>query len=319
MWCFSDPQDPAPAAPGAGAPPSTPAPTGANGGALALPPGGGGGGGGSGPAPPAATPPAAAGPGAVAPCPCASAEVTSEMVMAEPPDRARTRMAVGERVRVTYSLGAAEWTQAGDGDLSSTSGATVTLTAPSRGGSVTLTATGCGCSAAITFTIVEPSAVHMVKKFTSAARVEHTLSMPDVGMFTNIFFAPADVNFHRVQWIELEIVCTASGVHACNNNSGHFPNAAALSMTTHVQAGVGTYADAFDHVYSGHCGVAWAAPQTGAMHWPIPWRWRVGGAGAFRALATAHQRINVDAAGLCTATKAGAHVSVLATAATSAP
>jgi hypothetical protein len=158
------------------------------------------------PATPAA--PSQCGPNSVTPCPCAGATVTSEMVMEEPADRARTRMGVGERVRVTYSLGAADWTITGDGELSSPSGATVTYTAPNTAGTVTLTATGAGCSASLSFTIVEPSGVRMIKKFTSAARVEHTVNMPDAGMLTNIFFAPTDVNFHRVQSIELEVMCT---------------------------------------------------------------------------------------------------------------
>jgi hypothetical protein len=239
--------------------------------------------------------------------------------MAEPPDRARTRMAVGERVRVTYSLGGAEWTIAGDGELSATSGATVTFTAPDRAGSVTLTATGSGCSASITFTIVEPSIVRMVKKFTSATRVRHTLNMPDVGIITNIFIAPSDVNFHRIQWIELEVNFSATGLYACNRpgGNGHFPNPNPLGMTTHVQERVGTAAAANDNIYSGHCGIPWSAPLTGSMVYPIPWRWRVGGSGSFRPLQTVNQRHTVDAAGLCTATKAGAIGTVLATAPTS--
>lgn len=306
--------------------PGSASPSGAG---LPVPAAGAGAGSGIAPAPettqPASVPapPPVAAPDAVVTCPCdcSDAAITSEMVMVEPADRARVRMAVGERVRVTYSKGAAEWTQAGDGELSSTSGVTVTYTAPKVAGSVTLTATGSGCSATITFTIVAPTGVRMVKKFTSAARVQHTVNMPDVGMFTNIFLTPNDVNFHRVKWIELEINFSATGVYLCNRpgGNGHFPNANPLGMTTHVQDRVGTAAAAFDHIYSGHCGSAWAAPQTGTMLYPIPWRWRVGDAGAFHSLTTVNQRFNVDAVGVCTGTKAGSRVSVLASAPTSTP
>ena len=309
MWCFSSPADPAPQPASQTDPGPTPAP------ALAS-----GGDGGS-PSPSSdATPTPACGPDAVTPCPCANAAVTSEMVMEEPPDRARARMAVGERVRVTYSLGAADWTIAGDGELSATNGATVTFTAPNQAGSVTLTATGSGCRASITFAIVAPSGVRMVKRFTSAARVQHTLNMPDVGMLTNIFLTPSDVNFHRIQWLEDEINFTATGVYLCNRpgGNGHSPNPNPLGMTTHVQERVGTAAAAFDHIYSGHCGAAWAAPQTGTMLYPINWRWRVGNSGGFHLLTTVNQRFNVDAAGVCTGTKAGARCAVLATAPTSA-
>lgn len=322
MWCFSDPSDPSDPGPD----PGTPLPPSASGGSPlgGVPPAnmpGGPPGPGPGPAPGSTpvVPPPLCGPGAVAPCPCATATVTSEMVMTEPPDRARIRMGVGERVRTTYSLGSAAWTVAGGGTLSATSGATVTYTAPNTAGSVTLTATGGGCSASITFTIVAPKSVRMVKKFTSAARVEHTQSFPDVGMFTNIFLAPDDVNFHRVEFLELEIGCTAVGVYACQNGKGHGPNPNGLGATTHVQAGVGTFMNASDHVYSGHCGLAYVAPGTGSEHFAIPWRWRVGHSGAFNTLSTVDQRVSCDAAGLCTATKAGARVSVQAAAATSAP
>jgi hypothetical protein len=247
--------------------------------------------------------------------------VTSETVMEEPEDRARTRIGVGERVRATYSLGAAEWEISGEGQLSSTSGATVTFTAPASGGSTTLTATGGGCSASITFTTVEPSSVRMVKRFTSPTRVEHTVNMPNVGIFTNIFLVPSDVNFHRVEWIESEINFIATGLYLCNRpgGNGHGPNPNPLGMSTHVQARVGTAAAAFDHIYSGHCGIAWAPGLTGTMHYPIPWRWRVVGTTPLKRLTTVDQRHSVDAAGLCTATKAGAIGTVLATAPTSTP
>jgi hypothetical protein len=238
------------------------------------------------------------------------------MVMEEPPDRARTKMAVGERVRVTYSLGAATWTAAGGGTFSATEGATVTFTAPNTAGSVTLTATGGGCTQTITFTVVEPNGVRMHKKF-NAGHIQHTANMPDIGTLCNIFLAPADVNFHRVQFLELEIGQTATGVYACLNGSGHGPNPNGLGATTHVNAGVGTFMAATDHVYSGHCGVAYVAGTTGTEHFAIPWQWRVGGAGAFKTFTTAHQRVNCSNVGLCTITKAGAQASVLFSAATS--
>ena len=111
------------------------------------------------------------------------------MVMTEPPNQARTRMGVGERVRLTYSLGAADWSTPDGGDLSATNGQTITYTAPNRAATVVITATGGGCSASILLTVVEPNAVHQIKKFDSPTRVQHTAGMPDVGMYTNIFLA----------------------------------------------------------------------------------------------------------------------------------
>jgi hypothetical protein len=257
------------------------------------------------------------GEGVVAPCPCANAEITSETVMTEPANRARTRLGVGERVRVTFSLGSATWTLTGRGRLSSTNGATITYTAPAVSGDVTLTATGSGCNATISFTIVVPDSVHMTRHH--PGQVEHTQTFPDIGMLTRIFLGPDDVNFYRVQFLELEIACTATGVHSCHNGSGHFPNANGLGATTHVVAGRGTRMNAVDHVYSGHCGNPWAAPQVGRMHWPIPWRYRVGNGGAWHRLTRVHQRIRCEATGRLTATKAGASAHAQAGDATSAP
>jgi hypothetical protein len=227
--------------------------------------------------------------------------------MTEPANRARTRLGVGERVRVTYSLGAATWTKAGDGDLSSASGATITFTAPNTAGTTTLTATGSGCSKNIAFTIVAPNSVHMTRLHPH--QVEHNQTYANIGMLTNIYLGPDDVNFHNVQFLEMEIGCTADGVYACQNGQGHHPNANGLGATTHVAAGNGTAMNANDHVYSGCCPnpcVPWVAPQTGREHWPIPWKWRVGAAGAWNNLTTVDQRVACEASGRLTADKAGA-------------
>lgn len=302
MWCFSSPSDPGPAAAPAGTGPadgSAPTP-----GAGASAGAGAGAGGGDNAAAGGAP---ACGPSAVTPCRCAGAAVTSQMVMQEPPDRARIRMAVGERVELTYSLGAAAWAPA-DG-LSADHGASVTFTAPDAAGSVTITATGGGCSASITLTIVEPEAVHMIKRFSNANRVNHIHDSLTLTFTTNVFVAPEDVNFHRIQILENEAFATASGVLAANGGLGHNPNPNGTGFTTHVQAGMGTFLSAHDTVGISNPG-AWLAPQTGALLIAIPWRWRVGNSGAFRRLRTVDQRFSVSTAGLITGTKAGARGSV---------
>ena len=257
-------------------------------------------------------------PGATTQCPCSSAQVTSETVMEEPPDRARTRLGVGEKVRVSYSLGSATWTIAGKGSLSSDSGATVTYTAPKQAGSVTLTATGCDCSASITFTIVEPNAVNMFKRYLDPKRVQHNQNYPDSGMYINVFLAPADVNFHKVQYLELEIGCDASGVYICLNGQGHNPDPNGAGATTHVQSGMGTWMSGMDQIYSSDCGV-WTAPDTGDEHLAIPWQWKIDDADTWKTFTTVHQRVNCDATGNLTSTKAGAIATVMVTDATSAP
>ncbi len=307
MWCDSSPSDPAApaaaggggasAAPDAGADAAAPADAGADAGAAATAPS----------AAAAEPAPADCGPDTVTPCPCAGAAVTSQMVMTEPPDRARTRMAVGERVELTYSLGAATWAPADH--LSAANGASVTFTAPDVEGTLTITATGGGCSAAITLTVVEPDTVRMIKRFSRANRVLHHANSLTLQFSTNVFLGPDDVNFHRVQVIESEALATASGVLTANGGLGHHPAATGTGFTTHVQAGMGTFLSEHDNV-----GVSnpapWVAPQTGAVLIPIPWRWRVGAAGPFRRLHTVNQRFNVDATGVIAGTKAGARAAV---------
>jgi len=317
MWCFSTPADPGPAAtaaspsadaaaadggePTAVAAPETTAVAGADTTDSDSDPGS------AGSTSPPADAPVTCGPNAITPCPCAGAVVTSQTVMQEPPDRARTRIAVGERVELTYSLGTAAWAPADR--LSAANGVSVTFTAPDSAGSVTLTATGGGCSASITLTIVEPDAVHMIKRFSNPVRVGHIQNTLSMVFTTNVFVAPTDVNFHRIQILELEAFATASGVLATSAGLGHNPNANGTGFTTHVQAGMGTFLAAHDTVGFRNP-TPWSAPQTGDMLIAIPWRWRVGGAGAFKRLRTVNQRFNVSAAGLITGTKAGARASV---------
>src|SRR5437016_4289373 len=60
--------------------------------------------------PPGAPPPVATAvcaPGSAAPC--VTCQITSETAMTEPADRARRNLGVGERVKLTFSLGNANW------------------------------------------------------------------------------------------------------------------------------------------------------------------------------------------------------------------
>jgi hypothetical protein len=317
MWDTGDPDDPS----GQGTPAATNdsgTPAAADGSGTPAPADGSG-------APAAAdsgsTPAPADGssPDAVAPCSCDKAVVSSEAVMSEPPNRSRTRLGVGERVRVSYSLGAADWSTPDGGSFSSSNGQAVIYTAPERAATVVITATGNGCSASILFTIVEPNAVHQIKRWTDAKYVQHQAGMPDVGIITNIFFGPDDVNFYRIEWLEYEAYSTATGVWSCINNGPHNPAKAGLPQTTHVQAGMGTWSQAVDNLYSGCCGIVWTSGQTGSNVWEIPWNWRVVGTSTWIPLQTVEQKCNCDTNGLCTITKAGSSGQVNATAGASNP
>lgn len=221
--------------------------------------------------------------------------------MSQPADRARRVLGVGERVRLTFSLGNAAWNvTAGDGRLSSAAGASVVLRAPETPQTITVNAVGGGCSAEITFNVIAPSEVRM-----SRLDVMHIRNSHSSGMHTRIFFLPDTVNFHRVEWREDEIGCRATGVYACQNGQGHFPNPNPLGATSQVSPGRGTRMDATDSIWSG-----WCAPRStmgvGRKTFRIPWRYRVEGASAFHSFDTVNQVHTSSATGILRSTKAGA-------------
>jgi len=124
-------------------------------------------------------------------------------------------------------------------------------------------------------------------------------------MNTRIYFLPDTVNFHRVEYLEDEINCTATGVYSCGNNTGHFPATTPFPGTTRVTPGRGTRIDADDHIRSPWCN--WGRVQgDGRVTWRIPWRYRVRGRQTFRRFATVRQLITSTAAGALRARKARA-------------
>jgi hypothetical protein len=221
--------------------------------------------------------------------------------MTQPANRARTDIGVGERVNVTFSLGEATWSLAGDGFLSSTTGATIVYRAPSRAQSVTLTATGGGCTATITFNIIAPTGVRMERIDTL-----HQQNKPNIGMHTRIFILPDTVNFHNIQVKELEVNGHASGIYSCKEGAPHGASPDPADATTTVRAGFGTRIDGDDTIFSGFCA---ASPNAGVGNssWAIPWQYALRG-GTFRPITTVNQLHSCDAAGALRASKARAVV-----------
>ena len=254
------------------------------------------------PAPPAPAPapqPEVCGPDAVGPC--LECEITSETVMTQPADRARRDIGVGERVRLTFSLGNANWRiTSGRGTLSSNAGATVVYRAPNTAQPVTISATGGGCTNSITLSIIAPTDVRMTRIATL-----HETNTHKIGMSTRIFFLPDTVNFHRVEYLEDEVNNRATGVYSCINGTGHFPATTPFPGTTRVVAGFGTRIDANDEIRSGFCNFG-ATRGDGEVAWRIPWRYRVRGGSTFRRFATIRQVCTSAAAGQLRARKARA-------------
>ncbi len=224
--------------------------------------------------------------------------------MTQPPDRARRDIGVGERVRVTFSLGEANWTLAGDGFLSSPTGQTIIYRAPSRAQDVTLTATGGGCTANITFHIIAPSEVRMRRR-----DVLHRVNTVSIGMHTDIFILPDTVNFHAIDIQETDIGLVASGVFGPLNGRGHIRNppsgvGSAVPATTTWRQDFGTKIDGIDTCILGFLANPPAA-AAGRGEWSIPWSYALHG-GTFRRFTTVHQVHSCTAAGNLRASKARA-------------
>lgn len=236
------------------------------------------------------------------PCPCAKAKITSKTFATAPANRARTKLGVGEEVKLTFSLGKADWT-ASKGKLSPKKGAGVTFTAPDRAASVTIKAVGSGCTAAITFTVVEPSSVNMRRR--PGTGVKHTNNRPDSGMQTEIYIFPDNVCFYNMEFLEDEINAVDTGVYALMTDKGHHPNTNFLGCSMTVVSGLGTKANAFDTCYSGY--PAAAPPYApGSRVFNIPWKFRVG-SGTAKKFAAARQQHTLAADGTTLSTsKAGA-------------
>ncbi len=247
--------------------------------------------------------PANPGGGGVEPCPCANATVTSQTVATMPSNRARTRLGVGESTNLTYSLGAATWSMnrpdPEGGSLSSTSGATITYTAPDRAVNVTITATGGGCTKTIQLTIVEPSSVSMQRK--PGTLGNHTINTASVGFIADIYIMPADVSFEHCSYLESEVYAVGTGCFEQfyrDNNVGHHPNTSPIPIGPPVSDTSGSKVNGHDKI------AASGSRCQGGWTWSIPWSFRVGG-GLDKRFTTVDQVVAITAAGLATITKAG--------------
>jgi len=224
--------------------------------------------------------------------------------MTQPSDRARTTIGVGERVRITFSLGEADWTLAGEGFLSAPSGQTIVYRAPSTAQTVTLTATGGGCTATKQLTIIAPTGVRM-RRIDTLHRQNQIL----IGMHTEIFIQPDTVNFHAIEVREVDVGLAATGVFATMAGNGHINNppsgeGSAVGALTTVRAGFGTKIDGIDNCILGWLNNSPAAGN-GRGEWTIPWKYALRG-GTFRRFTTVHQVHSCDVAGALRASKARA-------------
>lgn len=247
--------------------------------------------------------------------PCAQCAITSETVATSPADRARTRIGVGEEVKLTVNPGPATWAiTSGNGTLSPAgSQTTVTFTAADKAETVVITATGTGCSCTITFTVVEPSGWTMKRK--PGTNLRHVQGRPDCGWRGILFVQPNEVNFYRLEIREKDSKYETKGSYKPFDGvyHGNYPPPDRVSpwitftMTSHAAAD-GTPWNGIDTIDTGDpgAGATGAAPPfvVGTGRFPITMQWRVG-TGAPRDFAVSDQKAEIFEDGRCESRKGG--------------
>jgi hypothetical protein len=231
--------------------------------------------------------------------------ITSETVEKDLPNRARTRIGLGEVVTLTATPGPADWTiEKGMGELYPKSGASVRLTASEEAGDVVVSAEGDGCRATITFTVVAPSGVHMVRR--PGTLKNHTRGTPSTGMILDIYIQPSDVSFREVRFTEREVRATGTDdfeQYCRENEVKHGANFNAASISR-VDPKLGSQINGTDRAAARA-----TAPGVGSMTWAIPWEYTVSGGLMTHLLpGTVDQVVTYAADGTATLTKGGASV-----------
>lgn len=243
--------------------------------------------------------------------------IVSETFKSSPVDRTRTKVGVGEEVKITVTGNPATWEISGGGSISPSTGtqSSVTFTADKVAGSATITATGsgCGCVNTITFTVVEPSDFTMRRK---GATLEHKNPRPDCGWTGLVYVHPNDVNFYRVRIREMDSQAVTTGSYnvplLTGAYHGNYPLPARASswfaLTSHTEKR-GSKGALEDHIYSGYppsAATGNAPPfNVGTMHFPMTWQWRVAGTTEKHNFPGFRQSHRINTAGSCRSSKAG--------------
>jgi hypothetical protein len=244
------------------------------------------------------------------------AHCASETLAAVPSDHARTRIGVGEDVRLTFRSARtngpaiAKWSKNGSGTLSTNSGAEVVYTAGDRAGTTVITAQGpSGESCSILFTVVEPEEVFLKMVPGSEFHVKGILS---AGFLARWYVTPSDVSFSKIQIRELDALAPATGGLEPVNDLSHGPNLNFTPMNPTVE-GLGT------PMADGHADsvviklerrtffVNNPITESGVAAFRIPYQYRVGDNGAPKTFTTVIQLVTVKD-GACTISKGGVKV-----------
>jgi hypothetical protein len=118
-------------------------------------------------------------------------------------------------------------------------------------------------TASITFNVIPPSWVAQEYSDT----YKHQQGQADLGIEDSLYVGPDSVNFYKIQTLEQEVDCTATGAYSCINDTGHGPSKIPATYSQTVVSGLGTMANAIDSCYTGLC-LGNLTP--GYVYWYIP-------------------------------------------------
>ncbi len=202
-------------------------------------------------------------------------DMTTETVATVPANRARTKLGVGEVVTLTLRAEGASgtWSKTGDGTLSSTTGVSVTFTAPSRAATPTVTVTYGGASYSVQFNVVEPSGEIMEPEPNTL--VQHFQGYASVGFIGRAYVTPIDVSFYNIETQEGACGSTRTGYYLALWPDGKDHAAGQWISVGNVVDGKGSREGATDQVWSG-AGTPPPAFSVGTFTWKIPVKFRVG-------------------------------------------
>lgn len=232
----------------------------------------------------------------VTPCPCADAAITSETVIVTDPGvfsltnpdpfpagdhdavlpRDRSRIGVGEEVRLTYSRGFARWTLQGEGRFAvgmesahTANGTNVSFLAGDVDGTIDIEARGSGCHVLISFQVVAPRSLTCFP----TTGVLHNGGTADVGAYMNKRIGPNYVSFANVSFIEQDAFAVATGMWLPNQGNTHNPTGVVVRGSERVKRRGGTWLPISDECYSGTCysDVDFQAGIAGGFYHDIPY------------------------------------------------
>jgi len=223
----------------------------------------------------------------------------SQCYATTPTNRSRTTLGVGEQVALYFGSTLptnALWSTTAGG-LKFASGSTNLFTAPSNAATATITVQVFGKSVSKTFKVVEPSGIdHAVIAATNNILAFPNLTNGQAGaeMLLNIYFAPTEVSFYRVNIMEVG--------EDGSNITGYFSQWTPQQLH-HTSADHWTTLNQANEM-NDTCAELDPSPwSSGGFTWDIPSRWQVDGSGATNFLNGWNQVFSIDGSGTVTIVK----------------